>query len=470
MKKDKKIQVTTAAFSDVGKIRKFNEDSYYISQDENLIIVCDGMGGQVAGGLASKIAVETIKDVFYGLQEEQLVKIISDIDLKLGLSTRRLVAAVRIANRRLFKIASKFPQLRGMGTTVAALTFDKSAAAMVHVGDSRIFRISDGEILQLTEDHSWLNELIEDNEINEEQIETFGQKNVITRALGTGPSIKIDTHSEKYKKDDIYILCTDGLHNSVESEEIKRLFQEKNETLEDLIKTLIETAKVRDGSDNITIAVAKIKENSKNTQQVGISTTIPEEDEKVLSKEDKLIQDHYGDPKLKLVKRPQQSIIKSRNIMLTGLALSMALFGFFLGIIFQPIKLNSNTHKLPFFSVTKNAISTESVASKNKVDKVPAEKASKKVVVQKPNLNPLTPIKRSKVSQDAVLAFVFFNSVNDYNNAMLAKRGLVLDKFYPYKNKKNNLFKGNFSIFLIDSSSNVLSQSTGIQLPPIAKD
>ncbi|MFQ6113112.1 MAG: Stp1/IreP family PP2C-type Ser/Thr phosphatase [bacterium] len=469
MKKEKKIQVIAAVYSDVGKIRKFNEDSYYISQDENLIIVCDGMGGQVAGGLASRIAVETIKDVFYGLREEQLTKIISDITMKLGESTRRLVAGVRLANRRLFKIASKFPQLRGMGTTVAALSFDKSGATMVHVGDSRIFRISDGEVLQLTEDHSWLNELIEDNEINEEQIETFAQKNVITRALGTSPSIKIDIHCEKYKKDDIYILCTDGLHNSVSKEEINRLFQENDETIDELTRTLIETAKVRDGSDNITVAVVKIEENSKNIQQIGISTTIPEEDEKVLPKEDKLIQDHYDDPKLKLVKRPQQPMVRQRRMIITGLVLVTALFGFIFGMIFQTIKSNPNAQTQPFSSVSQKTSTSNSIAVKNKVDRVTSDRVSKTTADQKLPQNAVLPIQRSRVSQDAVLTLVFFNSLYDYKHAMLEKKATVLDKLYPYIDKRDRTYRGNFSIFLIDSSNNVLRQ-TRIQLPPLSKD
>ncbi len=462
MKKEKKIQVATAVRTDVGKIRKYNEDSYYVSKDENLLIVCDGMGGQVAGGLASKIAVETIKDVFYGLKDDQVAKIISDIDLKLDSLARRLIAGVRLANRRLFKIATKFPQLRGMGTTVAALTFNKNGATMVHVGDSRIFRISDGEIFQLTEDHSWLNELIEDNEINEEEIETFAQKNVITRALGTSPAIKIDVHCEKYKKDDIYILCTDGLHNSVESEDIKTLFQEDHETLDELVKILIETAKVRDGSDNITVAVAQLNENSKTSQPVGVSTTVPEENEKIFPKEDRLIQERYDYAKLKVVKRTQRPKPQRKNMMLAGLILTVALFGFFTGMMFQKTKLSSNNNRPPFLSESKN-FST----SGNKESMLKAGVTSKNILEPRPDTLPV--IKRSKVSQDAVLTFVFFNSLYDYQEAMLEKRGYVLDRLHPYKNDTHAGINSNFSIFLIDSSNNVLRQ-TRVHLPPISKE
>ncbi|MFQ5674464.1 MAG: PP2C family protein-serine/threonine phosphatase [bacterium] len=177
MQNSEKSRISAGASSDVGNLRKANEDSFYISEEENLLIVCDGMGGQVAGGLASKIAVETIKDIYLNVEYGALLRLFPDLDGdSLPESAQKLVAAVRLANRRIYKTASKFPKLRGMGTTVVALTLDNSLATMVHVGDSRIFRFSESKMLQLTEDHSWLNELIADNEIDEEDIETFSKK------------------------------------------------------------------------------------------------------------------------------------------------------------------------------------------------------------------------------------------------------------------------------------------------------
>ncbi|MFQ5770092.1 MAG: Stp1/IreP family PP2C-type Ser/Thr phosphatase [bacterium] len=457
MKKDKKIQILTAVYSDVGKVRQTNEDSYYVSKDETLIIVCDGMGGQIAGGLASKIAVETIKDVFYGLTADQIGKIFYDIEANLALAARLLIAAVRIANRRLYNIAAKFPKLRGMGTTVVAVTFDNSVATMVHVGDSRILRISDDNILQLTEDHSWLNELIEDNEINEEQIETFTQKNVITRALGTSPTVKIDIHCERYKKNDIYILCTDGLHNSVNNEDMKKVFQNyHHETLDTITKKLIEKANKRDGSDNITAAVAKIQQNSKNTTLMGISTTIPGEEDKIITKEDKFIQEKYKDPKLKLFNQPSM-IMNQQKLLIMGLILFTAMLCFFLGMNIQSIKQNNHTKKLPLIS-GKNTLATDSRTSNNMSNNVLPAKVNKRNHIADRTL----PIQRSRLSRDAVLVFVFFNSQEDYEKAKLEQRGLVLDKMSPYLAEEK---QGSFTIFLIDSTNNVIWQTAGIQLP-----
>ncbi|MFQ5769334.1 MAG: Stp1/IreP family PP2C-type Ser/Thr phosphatase [bacterium] len=469
-KEEKKIKITTAVYSDVGTVRKANEDSFYISQDENLIIVCDGMGGQVAGGLASRIAVETINDIFHSLKDEPLNKLLFDIKENLEFTTRRLIASVRVANRRLFNMAIKFPRLRGMGTTVVALALDKNFASMVHVGDSRILRISDEKINQLTEDHSWLNELVEDNEIDEDEIETFAQRNVITRALGTGPSIKIDIHCEKYKKDDIYILCTDGLHTAVESEEIKSLYQKYHGELNKLIQKLIEKAKIRDGSDNITVAIAKLKENSKKTPDVGISTTIAEEDEKILSFEDKILQERYGDQKLKMSKKERNPMVNRRNILMAVLALSAAIMvGFFLGFITKPDKLKSNSRRSSLITINKKYSAKESKAARNQATTMTANKMTENTNESKPNTTAPQRIQHSKVSNDAVLATVFFNNLNDYNSSLLEKNGLVLDKFHPYDDGIKAI-EGNFTIFFIDTSNNVIHQTSVLQIPKVSEE
>ncbi|MCH9006487.1 protein phosphatase 2C domain-containing protein, partial [candidate division KSB1 bacterium] len=299
-------------------MRKANEDSHYVSPDKNLIIVCDGMGGQIAGGLASKLAVETIKDIFMNLDEGQLGKLFLDLDSNLSLTSRKLVAAVRLANRRIYKMATRFAKLRGMGTTVIALSFDDNFATMAHVGDSRIFRVSDGAILQLTEDHSWLNELIEDKEIEENEIDRFAQKNVITRALGTHSAVKVDVHCEKYKKDDIYILSTDGLHNSIKQEEIRSVVLRSKLPLAAMAEKLTEKAKRRDGSDNITVAIAKVNEDSGDTEMTGVSTTVIEEDYRVLAGEDKFLMQRYTDSKVQLDPNYRSAARSRRNLMIAG--------------------------------------------------------------------------------------------------------------------------------------------------------
>jgi len=448
MKENKKAQITAGGHSDVGNLRAANEDSFYISEHENLIIVCDGMGGQVAGGLASKIAVETVKDVYLNVKQDKLDKIFPDLDESLTGPARRLVAAVRLANRRIFKTAIKFPKLRGMGTTVAAITFDSSLATMVHVGDSRILRLSDNKILQLTEDHSWLNELIADDEIDEEDIETFSKKNVITRALGSSPAIKIDIHCEKYKKDDIYILATDGFHNAIPQEEIKKLiYKSKNGVLEKVAKFLTESAKTIDGSDNITVALAKVTKDSNNKTVVGTSKTIFEEDDRTRAKENKFMVERYGEPKM-VWGRFQMSVKTPQRLFIA----SLVIFFLTLGVYFTQVRSFGNPKTPP--------VETEN-STKNKINNVAAQTPA-----TKRTSTPKLVIHRSKVNENAIMAFVFFNSKEDFENAKLEQRGTLLNTFQPYLEKEDEAAGENLSIFLFDESGNVV-QKSNIQLPEI---
>lgn len=453
MKENKKTQITAGAHTDVGNLRASNEDSFYISEDENLIIVCDGMGGQIAGGLASKIAVETVKDVYLNVEQDKLDKLFPDLEGSLTGTARRLVAAVRLANRRIFKTAVKFPKLRGMGTTVAAITFDSNLATMVHVGDSRILRLSDNKILQLTEDHSWLNELIADDEIDEEDIETFSKKNVITRALGSSPAIKIDIHCEKYKKDDMYILATDGMHNAIPQEEIKKLiYKNKNGILQKVAKFLIETAKAIDGSDNITVALAKVTKDSSNKAVVGTSKTIFEEDDKTRARENKFIVERYGEPQMAWG-RFQISVRTPQRLFFA----SLVIFFLTLGIYFTQVRSFSNP-KTPPVETKQN----ES-PRKNKINNVAASTPpARRTKI------PQLVIQRSKVNENAVMAFIFFNSKEDFENAKLRQRGTLLNTFQPYL-RKDEAASEDLSIFLFDESGNVV-QKSNFQLPEIQDD
>ncbi len=454
MKENKKTQITAGGHSDVGNLRAANEDSFYISEDESLLIVCDGMGGQVAGGLASKIAVETVKDVYMNVKQDKIDKIIPDLDKSLTGPARRLVAAVRLANRRIFKTAIKFPKLRGMGTTVAAITFDSSLATMVHVGDSRILRLSDNKILQLTEDHSWLNELIADDEIDAEDIETFSKKNVITRALGSSPAIKIDIHCEKYKKDDIYVLATDGLHNAIPQEEIKKLiYKSKNGVLEKVAKFLTERAKAIDGSDNITVALAKVAKDSNNKKVVGTSKTIFEEDDKTRVKENKFIVERYGEPQM-VWGRFKMSVKTPQRLFFA----SLVIFFLTLGLYFTQVRSFSNPKTSPV-ETNQNENSR-----KNKINDAVAQ-TPPTVRIRTPKLV----IQRSKVNEKAVIAFVFFNSKNDFENAKLGQRGTLLNTYQPYLEKEDEAAGENLSIFLFDESGNVV-QKSNFQLPEIQDD
>jgi protein phosphatase len=451
-----KIDVSTAVYSDVGNVRKANEDSYYVAPDERLLIVCDGMGGQVAGGLASKIAVETIKDAHDNLSEAQVDYFFPKGDSSLTLASRRLVVAVRLANRRLYMMTTRFAKLRGMGTTVVALGLSDICATMVHVGDSRIFRMSGKNILQLTEDHSWLNELIEDNEINEEQIETFQQKNVITRALGISPAVKIDIHCEKYKADDYYVLSTDGLHNSVHASDIRKMIERsKSRDLDLIVKKLIEKAKQRDGTDNITVAMARLNRDCRMSKLLGISASIPEEDERQVAKEDKYVQEKYSEPKMNIKEVvPAAGMSGSNKKLLIGVAIVTGILCFLLGLA---LKRSRSTPETPAYLESRRA-SSQVLAQNHPTALQPGGRSSNGSRAQ---LNTTEAISKSSLARDAVVAVVLFNSKADYERAQLEKRGKVIDQIQPYLNSNIDI-DGVFSIFLIDGDNNVIHKTSGI--------
>jgi protein phosphatase len=290
------MNVQMWAVSDVGRVRKSNEDSFYVSHEDNLLIVCDGMGGQVAGSLASRLAVETIKDFFVAPPDRRLAQVIEDVDPKIPEHATRLVLAVRMANRRLYDMARRHAHLRGMGTTVAAITFTGGVAAMVHVGDSRIYRLRRGKLSQLTSDHSWVQELLDDEEISQEEVDQFAKRNVITRALGVTPTVKIDVRYERTKPGDCYLLCSDGLHGALGYSELLETLKSQTKDFEGTARALIEQAKEADGSDNITVALGKVWDVGDHTvPNFSLSLTVADEPEKVISKESKLLRQRYSE-------------------------------------------------------------------------------------------------------------------------------------------------------------------------------
>jgi len=245
-----------ASKTDVGRKRDHNEDSFGIVSEKNLFFVCDGMGGHAAGDYASKKAVETVSDIITGPAFS------SDSDLivpdpLIPLSGRETVSAAMLANRRLFQLAFMYPKLRGMGTTFASVRFDKGFVNIVNVGDSRVYRIRDLRISQLSVDHSWVEELVQDGEIKEHEADTFGKKNVITRAMGTNPEVQVDWKASKTAAGDIYLLCSDGLSGELTDAQIERIVNQNADDLDKAAEELVKAANEAGGSDNITVILVK---------------------------------------------------------------------------------------------------------------------------------------------------------------------------------------------------------------------
>jgi len=290
------MKIKMLAKSDVGKQREINEDYWGIFEEENLAILCDGMGGHNAGAHASRLAVSTIRYMFHFLDEDQHLTIASDLHEDYPKIAARLVSSIRLANRHIFNRAIGNKKYRGMGTTVSALAIRDETVCICHVGDSRVYRLRDQQIELLTQDHSWLNELIQDHEIDEAEALKFEKKNVITRALGLAPSVKIDVKIESAKTGDLFLLCSDGLTGGVSQEEILQIISENRDSLNTAADQLIDFANLVDGSDNITITLVEIVENHTENETINpVNMTLKPEDEAVIMMENKILKyEFYG--------------------------------------------------------------------------------------------------------------------------------------------------------------------------------
>ncbi len=239
------------ALSDPGCVRLQNQDAYHIEvlgTNAVLGIVCDGMGGAKSGNIASTLAVDVfvqeIKGTWTpGMDREQMDKM--------------LFNAVKLTNFTVYDQAQQFEEFTGMGTTLVAVLVCDKTATVVNVGDSRAYCIDQNGISQLTVDHSVVQMMVARGEVSPEQAKTYPGKNLITRAVGTEPSVKCDLFHHKVRRGDNLVLCTDGLSNLMDEQEI--LFEVVHgEDKQLCCQRLLEIAKNRGAPDNVTSVVIEI--------------------------------------------------------------------------------------------------------------------------------------------------------------------------------------------------------------------
>ncbi|OEF98538.1 Stp1/IreP family PP2C-type Ser/Thr phosphatase [Desulfuribacillus alkaliarsenatis] len=243
-----------AAKSDVGLVRKSNEDSYKVritSGKPAIAIVADGMGGYQGGKVASSITVDSIIEGIDQFYPDDRDASSSDIDPAIILKR-----AIRYANEKVFKHAQENQDLLGMGTTVVVALLLDEEIIIGHVGDSRAYLVCDANIQQLTKDHSLVNELVKQGKISNEEALVHPQRNMITRALGTNAQVSVDIEKVSWTDNNVLLLCTDGLSGVVSGEELLAAFIEKQE-VEDAVNYLLEKSLKVDGKDNITIVAVR---------------------------------------------------------------------------------------------------------------------------------------------------------------------------------------------------------------------
>ena len=246
-----------AAASHVGRVRKVNQDRYLVQQEESgtyVILVADGMGGHVAGEVASELAVSAIWDT---LQQNS-----SLTDYK-----TRLIAAIESANTRIYKEAAGNDLYSGMGTTIVAVMATPDSLWVAHVGDSRAYLLKPHFALnQLTEDHSLVNELIRRGQIQPEEAESHPQRHMLTRALGTLPEVTIECKEWSWKAQDLLLVCTDGLTTHVSEEKISTVLTSDIE-LSDRVTALLNSALDEGGHDNLTLVVVANESIERRSQE-----------------------------------------------------------------------------------------------------------------------------------------------------------------------------------------------------------
>lgn len=258
------MRLKFAGLTDIGRNRDNNEDNFYISEKEPLCVVADGMGGHSSGEVASALAIRTIREYYERSRTEV------DPDLRSRMpdwpfkrrapehaEQKRLVQAVLLANDVVHSYAQKRPQLKGMGTTIVCAYFIGTGMYLVHIGDSRGYRIRAGAIERVTRDHSLADEYLEMGILQADELEAFPYKNVVTRAVGFSDAVEPEDSFCTVQAGDIFLLCSDGLTDPLSDADILRIVSAASDDVERACRNLIDAANAAGGPDNITVVLAQ---------------------------------------------------------------------------------------------------------------------------------------------------------------------------------------------------------------------
>ncbi len=249
-----KIQMTGQ--TDIGQLREHNEDAIACDEAIGLAILADGMGGHRGGEMASAITVSTILE---SLSQQLKHRDKTPIDEDSGYSGESLAIhqAIALANKNVFESSQKNARYQGMGTTVVVLLFYDNRCSIAHVGDSRLYRLRDKTLEQMTSDHSVTQELIDRGLYTPEQAKHTANRNLITRAIGIEPRVQIDIQEDIVRLDDVFLLCSDGVTDMIDDSLIQTILQKHKNNLSAAAAKIIQQANKMGGKDNISVLLAK---------------------------------------------------------------------------------------------------------------------------------------------------------------------------------------------------------------------
>ncbi len=241
--------------SDAGRVRTGNEDSLEVDLERGLFVLADGMGGCVGGEVASSMAVRIVVNEF----RQQPLPLPTDgaVSAGLGEGALRLATAIAKANREIHALSEARADLRGMGSTLVALLCEGTCAVIASIGDSRVYRLRQGRLEQLTVDHTVVQEQLEYGLLTPEQARLIGSRGLLTRALGAEPWVEVDVQEQRVLAGDVFLLCSDGLFDMLEDAEIRALLDSAATDLEGTAQRLVDAANARGGYDNISLILAR---------------------------------------------------------------------------------------------------------------------------------------------------------------------------------------------------------------------
>jgi len=255
------MKIRYAAATDPGRVRKNNEDAFIADPALGIFAVADGMGGHASGEVASHMAVDLLQEAVARAGTEKNLPLSEESTAILSSPAKVLVQGIRLANQRIYKASQEKQEYKGMGTTLVAVYFSPPSTIVAHVGDSRLYLLRGQTIEQVTEDHSLVWEHYKQGLIAKEALSSSPQKNIVTRALGIQPTVDVEVQELEVQQGDFLILCSDGLSDLVEDEEMLRRV---NGTAGDLTRAcddLINQANLRGGKDNCTALLIQIEQD-----------------------------------------------------------------------------------------------------------------------------------------------------------------------------------------------------------------
>jgi PPM family protein phosphatase len=246
-----------ATCTDPGMVRSHNEDSIAADAANGLVVLADGMGGynagEVASGMATTVIVTEMRQLLTGVKPHDVQKGSSE-----EVAARLVREQVLTANTSIYQAAQSRPQYAGMGTTLVVCLFYDNRVLVAHLGDSRLYMLRDGKFRQMTRDHSLLQEQIDSGIITAEQAKNAAHKNLVTKALGIDPTVEPEIHEYPTKVGDVYLLCSDGLCDMVEDEDIGMTLQALGGNLKLAAQQLVQMANDNGGRDNVSVILVRV--------------------------------------------------------------------------------------------------------------------------------------------------------------------------------------------------------------------